>query len=317
MRFKRVLLNKNRIVFLMIKNNSTVLCSLFIIVFCAFIVFYYLSFSALAYTSNDAINVVYTVNRTKVKPEQSIEITMQLINNTNHSMRGVYFSDHLPPDLIPQTTKVCINGIELGQASYSVNITFEQIYDGTMANRWILETPPSLNEAHPIPGQGGILEIIYTLSRPKEGNYQLSINNWVGFLDNFDEERVFGFNEPNINLVWQKPKSSEYDPIYPYLLPVLQSWPSLDSFYTYQNISSHFGSYTPMQSYLPYQFYMPYQASNSWSTFSMGYNYNYFNYSPKIWQIPVQFFDNYQLLNYCYPTSGDYLSSFYWHLPNW
>jgi len=301
------------------------------------------SFRAEAYTSNNGIVLTYTISETIIDnqatfdPGQSIDIYIKITNNTDYPLRGFYFAEHVSSDLVPQNFLTYLDG---NQIFCLVNPTTEEIYDETVATRWILETPPEFSDTYKIPKHGGFLEIMYTISCPDEGNYELSINNWVGLLD---KEPVFGYNDANIMLVCQESTSNEPDPISPDWATLGQisfPWFPMNFFSMYQMTPNSFVSfmpdysYLPYQSYQPFQSYIPYQSSTFWQVFPQKYNSNQ---TSQFWQMPIDPFDiyipmptfggywetpdqeyytNYHTLDYWHPLFNEYsYNSLYWQIP--
>lgn len=160
-----------------------------------------LPFSAEAYSSHSGISLKYTIDKTTIETGQKPEISVKIINNTNYALRGFYYSEYFPSDFSVETISVSINSAK--RFDFIFEQAADEIYEGKLSHRWILETPPEFPESNLfITGQGGVLDIKYTISCSTQGSYQFSINNWVGFLEE-PGEPVFGYSDSNITLEYE------------------------------------------------------------------------------------------------------------------
>ncbi len=108
-----------------------------------------------------------------------IRVTVSFFNLENSSLRGFYYSDHIPEDLFVTTQSVTVNGSPVSNYSYESSAS-GQVWSGCVTHRWILESPADFSEDNPVLS-GGTAQIIYTLTSKQSGTFSLNEFNWAGY----------------------------------------------------------------------------------------------------------------------------------------
>ena len=137
-----------------------------------------------------------TVKRSLYKTEavvgETIRVTVTLSNLETAILRGFFYSDHIPQGLSVTTESVTVDGAPISGYTYESGGSGD-VWTGSITHRWILETPISFTEDNPVPS-GASVEIVYLLSSPATGTFELNEFNWSGYYpDSFDA--AFGHSE--------------------------------------------------------------------------------------------------------------------------
>ena len=133
---------------------------------------------SLAFSTHNT-TLTRSFNKLQVVAGESIRVTVSFSNLETSSLRGFYYSDHIPEDLFVTTQSVTINGSPVTSYSYESSAS-GQVWTGCVTHRWILETPADFSENNPVLS-GGTARIIYTLSSKQSGTFALNEFNWAGY----------------------------------------------------------------------------------------------------------------------------------------
>ncbi|MGA1791551.1 MAG: hypothetical protein ACMUIM_08695 [bacterium] len=135
-----------------------------------------------------------------------ITVTTTFKNFDTIDLRGLYYVDHIPQGLTVSSIIVKIDGNVVSDSIEEYG-SIDEVYEGTIPYRWIMETPNTFNENNPI-GPNSTLEIKYSVTSGQSGEFNLNAFNWVGFyLQKADEGQraAFGhsseFND-HISVSW-------------------------------------------------------------------------------------------------------------------
>ena len=137
-----------------------------------------------------------TISRSFDKLEEvvggSIRVTLTFSNLEATALRGFFYSDHIPDDLTVSTESVTVNGTPVTGYTYESGAAGD-VWTGSTTHRWILETPTSFEEDNPVPS-GASVVIVYLLSSPATGTFELNEFNWVGYYQS-SLDAAFGHSE--------------------------------------------------------------------------------------------------------------------------
>jgi len=155
-------------------------------IFLLFLINYFFLFG---YSSSD-VSVIKYYDSTRVLAGDSIIVTIEIQNFESEDLRGFFYTEFLPEDLIINPLSVKIDRSEVD------NFIFEMVtlpvYDSLSAYRWILETPPDFNENNTLLKEQ-LLEIKYSISTEAPDTFYLGKYNWAGYYLNI--QAAFGYND--------------------------------------------------------------------------------------------------------------------------
>lgn len=122
----------------------------------------------------------------------SIRVTVSFSNLETASLRGFYYSDHIPAGLTLTTESVSVNGSPVRDYTYESGIEGD-VWIGSVSHRWILETPSGFLKNNPAP-PGGSVQIVYVLTSARSGRFELKEFNWAGYYQGVSNA-AFGHSE--------------------------------------------------------------------------------------------------------------------------
>ena len=135
------------------------------------------------------IAVLRDFNNAPAGPNEPVTVTVNIINTGPHSVRGFYYTEHIPSHYTVNVMSLKINGIA-GSVMTEHGLESD-VYPGSIPHRWIFELPPSFTENNPLNTNDNV-EIVYTIvsntgiARPHE-------YSWAGMIDS---EPMFGYYGP-------------------------------------------------------------------------------------------------------------------------
>ena len=116
------------------------------------------------FPSGLAVSVTRAPSHLYVVPGDPIEVQVTISNNTSGTLRGVYYTEHIPAVFNVETVDVSIDGALI--QDYTYEMSSDDIYARTDCHRWILEEPGKYGEAdNPLPS-GSVLTINYRIIAP-------------------------------------------------------------------------------------------------------------------------------------------------------
>jgi hypothetical protein len=155
---------------------------------------------AFGYTTNDEISVLRQMPSSALPGETiTVEITFNVGSGIFHPIRGFYFADHIPEELIFETnaTTVTLNGSDVPGINEELGAS-GAVFPGTYPYRLIMETPPDFIEGNQLHG-GDELILNYEIRVPHgaaDGTiYTFPGYNFVGRLLSNPREDIFGFED--------------------------------------------------------------------------------------------------------------------------
>jgi hypothetical protein len=132
-------------------------------------------------------------------PADTLVVTVTVDNTEPDSLRGLYFSDHLPVQFFGlDTRQVRVNGILLADTAYVYETgPDDDVFPGTRPHRWIIEAPAdstgSRSCSHTLDPGTGSLEIVYAVRCTTLGRHDLPSYTWAAQLTGGDYQEVFGY----------------------------------------------------------------------------------------------------------------------------
>jgi uncharacterized repeat protein (TIGR01451 family) len=130
----------------------------------------------------------------------TITVTINITNNENVALRGLYYSDQVPNGWAVSTIESAVDGTPIADYAYEEGDA-DEIYTGFTPSRWALELPQGaglFSPTHPIPASGGTARIVYTmLVSPGTGDdYAINHDGWAGWLETEPiGTAVFGYQD--------------------------------------------------------------------------------------------------------------------------
>ncbi len=142
--------------------------------------------------ASDNSSLTRSFERTVALTNAPVVVTVTFTNGGASAARGFFYSDQVPSGLVVATLSLTLDGRGL------TNYTFEagqdgDVYPGCTVYRWALEQPPGFTEANPVPSQASV-QIIYSISSPMPGVFNLQQFNWAGF-NPANTNAAFGYSE--------------------------------------------------------------------------------------------------------------------------
>jgi hypothetical protein len=132
---------------------------------------------AWAVTCSGAGTMVRAFSRDISRTNSPIIITAQFSSSDTGSLRGFCYADELPSGLAVTPLSVSINGANVADFSFETGQPGD-VAPGCVPCRWVLETPPGLTEANPIPLPGSV-QIIYAINSLTGGSFDLAQFSWA------------------------------------------------------------------------------------------------------------------------------------------
>jgi len=157
--------------------------------FCGVVAGFSLTLAAASdYSSDPERTVVRETDSSEQMVGDPITVTATLGNTGSNDVRAFYYADHLPEDIDVTTVAVTVDGA--GPADYTYEVGFAgEVYAGTVAHRWVIETPPDFTENQSIESS---CVIEYTVTSSTAGSYTLTGYTWAGY-DEVAATAVFGY----------------------------------------------------------------------------------------------------------------------------
>jgi hypothetical protein len=130
----------------------------------------------------------------------SITVTIDITNNEDVALRGLYYSDQVPNGWAVSTIDVSVDGAPIADYAYREGDA-DEVDTGFTPSRWALELPQGaglFSPTHPIPASGGTARIVYTmLVSPGTGDdYAIEHDGWAGWLETQPAgTAVFGYQD--------------------------------------------------------------------------------------------------------------------------
>ena len=143
--------------------------------------------------STHSVTVERSLDKTEAVVGETIRVTVTLSNLETAILRGFFYSEHIPQGLSVTTESVTVDGAPISGYTYESGGSGD-VWTGSITHRWILETPISFTEDNPVPS-GASVEIVYLLSSPATGIFELNEFNWVGYYQGASGA-AFGHSEP-------------------------------------------------------------------------------------------------------------------------
>lgn len=122
----------------------------------------------------------------------TIRVTVSFANLETASLRGFFYSDHIPQGLTVNTESVVLNGSPVNGYTYETGVAGD-VWAGSITHRWTLETPADFSENNPVQS-GASVQIVYLLTSSRRGTFQLKEFNWAGYFQNASDA-AFGHSE--------------------------------------------------------------------------------------------------------------------------
>jgi len=140
-------------------------------------------------TSNTLVSRSF--DRSSASAGDPIAVTVTITNLETSVLRGLWYADHIPRELIVATQSVKIGGADI--TNHLVETTgVGDVYTSCTTHRWVLETPTSFTESNPL-GAGATLEIVYSVTGTQAGDFDLNEFNWAGYYEGGTP--AFGYSE--------------------------------------------------------------------------------------------------------------------------
>jgi PKD repeat protein len=130
----------------------------------------------------------------------SITVTIDITNNEDVALRGLYYSDQVPNGWAVSTIESTVDGAPIADYAYGEGDA-DEIYAGFTPSRWALELPQGaglFSPTHPIPASGGAARIVYTMlvSAGTGDDYATEHDGWAGWLETQPTgTAVFGYQD--------------------------------------------------------------------------------------------------------------------------
>ena len=140
-------------------------------------------------TSNTLVSRSF--DRSSAPVGSPIVVTVTITNLETSALRGLWYADHVPRELIVTTQSVKIDDADV--TNHLVETTgVGDVYTSCTTRRWVLETPASFAESNPL-GGGATLEIVYSVTGTQAGTFDLNEFNWAGYFEGGTP--AFGYSE--------------------------------------------------------------------------------------------------------------------------
>ncbi len=169
--------------------------------FIVWALFQFLGNVAYSFTTSNT-SIVRSFDQTIINTgEGPIQATVTFTNHEQHTLHGFYFTEQIPEGLTVSTDSITIidGGSNYTVDNYTVEIgSIDDIYQGYIPYRWIIELPPSFDENNSLPTDA-VVKIVYSFSADTSGYYDFSEFSWVGYFSDAQtgEQAAFGYNEIN------------------------------------------------------------------------------------------------------------------------
>ncbi|MDD5556014.1 MAG: hypothetical protein PHN82_02065 [bacterium] len=116
----------------------------------------------LVFPSGAAISVSRSPSSLLLVPGEPIDVRVEILNDTDAPLRGVYHAEHLPAWTGLETIAVTMNGLPVDDYLYEHSV--HDIHPGARLHGWIMEEPGRYDGMdNPLPA-GGVLVIDYRLT---------------------------------------------------------------------------------------------------------------------------------------------------------
>jgi len=131
------------------------------------------------------------VNKTVTTTGAQIVVTCSFTNHESATLRGFFFTDHIPSSLSVTTTSVRVDSEAVD------DFTSEQgadsaVYPKCTPCRWILEQPTGFFESNAV-ASNAYVEIVYSVSSATSGTFHLNEFSWGGYYQS-TSEAAFGYS---------------------------------------------------------------------------------------------------------------------------
>jgi hypothetical protein len=130
--------------------------------------------------SSDGSSVARNLNRSVVRTNSTVVVTVTFTNTEAVPLRGFYYAEQLPSSLSVTTLGVSLNNQPI------TNYIFEfgqdgDVYAGRTPYRWVLEQPPAFGQTNLVPA-GGCVRVVYSVCSSVATSVGLDQFMWVGFV---------------------------------------------------------------------------------------------------------------------------------------
>jgi len=129
--------------------------------------------------STHNITISRAFDQIQASVDSPITITVNFTSLEPFDLRGFYYAVHIPEGLSVDTESVRINGSVISSYIDESGLS-EDIYNGCIPYRWILETPTAFGENNPV-SQNSTVEIVYSVTSSQEGALDFDEFHWVGY----------------------------------------------------------------------------------------------------------------------------------------
>ena len=121
-----------------------------------------------------------------------VQVTCTITNREALSLRGFFFTDHVPTALSVTTIVVRVDGAVVTNGLLERGSKGE-VYSNTAPCRWVLEQPPSFVESNAL-ASGAAAEIVYAVTATQAGSYAMDRFSWAGYYA-ATQAAAFGYSE--------------------------------------------------------------------------------------------------------------------------
>lgn len=161
----------------------------------------------LGFSSETSISADRSFATLNVPLGQSTDVTFQLDNDGENAIRGFYYTDNIPAELIVNTLSVQVDGETLTPSEY----TYEtggvgSVYSGCRPYRWIIETPPGFAEDNPV-SQSVVIRYSVSDATGVAATYEFPGNEWAGNVEG-GTGNAFGYDDdaPTLTFALSSPE---------------------------------------------------------------------------------------------------------------
>ncbi len=135
-----------------------------------------------------------------------LAVSATLTNTGSNTVRAFYYTDHLAPHLGVSTVSVTVDGAADTDYTYGIG-SVDEVYPGTVAHRWVIESPPGLAEDTPV-SSSCVIE--YTVTSMVAGFYTPPGYMWAGY-DVEAGSGLFGYETDPPSFWFRQPPSGAGD----------------------------------------------------------------------------------------------------------
>lgn len=142
--------------------------------------------------SSDGSSLQRRADRWTVWTDSPAVFTVSFTNNGATPLRGFYYAEQMPSELVMKTLGVSINGQRITDYFFASGNDGD-VYAGCTPCRWFLEQPQAFSANNPIPVDGTV-QIIYSVASSAAGIFTFPHFSWVAY-DPATGNASFGYSE--------------------------------------------------------------------------------------------------------------------------